>query len=317
MRAIQIRELGGPEVLDVVDVPEPAPGDDRVLIDVTTAGVNYADTHQSQDSYLASTQLPFVPGSEIVGTDPDGRRVVALPRGGGYAERAAVDPAACYPVPDDVDDATAAAVALQGTSAWHLLHTCARIRPGESVVIFAAAGGVGSLAVQLARVAGAEPVIAAASTQDKRDLAGELGAHATIDSTAADLTTAIREAAGGRVDVVLEMTGGDTFDQSLAAVAPFGRLVTYGMASGEAPSDIKPARLLRRSQTVAGFWLAHAFADPPRLIGEPLAALFSLVADGQLRPVIGGVYPLTEARRAHEDLLARRSVGKLLLDPSR
>ena len=317
MRAIQINEFGGPHVLEVVDVAEPEPGNGQVLVHVTAAGVNHADTHHTEDSYFTPVRLPMIPGSEVVGTDADGNRTVALLPAGGYAERVVADPASCFPVPDDIDDGAAAALALQGTTAWHLLHTRARVQPGESVAVLGAAGGVGSLAVQLAKAAGAEPVVAAASTGERRDLALELGADVAIDSRAEDLTAAITDAAGAKVDVVLEMAGGRVFDQCLDALAPFGTLVLYGLASRSQPSDIKPVQLLRKSQAVAGFRLTHAFADPTLMVGEPLAELFSMVSNGELRPVVGGTYALTKAREAHTDLLARRTTGKLLLDPAR
>src|SRR5215213_9727640 len=161
MRAIQISEFGGPQVLTMVDLPEPVPREGQVLIDVARAGVNYADTHSADDSYLAPTTLPFVPGGEVVGRTPDGRRVVALLAGsGGYAEQALAHASVVFDLPDAVDDVTALALVLQGTTAWHLLRTSSRLSPGESVVVHAAAGGVGSLAVQLARTFGAGRVIA-------------------------------------------------------------------------------------------------------------------------------------------------------------
>jgi NADPH2:quinone reductase len=206
---------------------------------------------------------------------------------------------------------------LQGTTAWHLLRTSARIQPGETVVVMAAAGGVGSLAVQLARTFGAGRVVAVASSADKRALASELGADATVDSGEQDLTGAIRDACGGRSDIVLEMTGGPTTAACLATLAPFGRLVIYGMASRQPTAPVDLGALTVRSQGVIGFWLMHAMRDPQRLLAGPMAELLALVAGGELRAVTGGTYALSDARGAHEDLRARRTVGKLLLDPTR
>lgn len=316
MRAVQVSEFGGPEVLQVCELDEPQPAPDRVLVEVTAAGVNYADTHQAEDSYITRTRLPLVPGTEVAGTTPDGTRVVAMLDAGGYAERALARPPLVFPVPDGVGDAEALALAAQGATAWHVLRTSACLREGESVVVHAGAGGVGSLAIQLARRWGAGRVIAAASSEDKRRLTLELGADAAIDSRAEDLEAAIREANGGRrVDVVLEMAGGPAFHASLAALAPFGRLVTYGMASREQTAPVAPSQLLRRSAGVIGMWLAHAAAHPDTMLRPQIAELLGLVAAGELRAVVGGVYPLSEARRAHEDLLARRTAGKLVLDP--
>lgn len=317
MRAIVITRFGGPEVLELVeDHPEPSPGPGQVLIDVDRAGINYADTHQAEDTYLAPSTLPLTPGAEAVGRTPDGRRVVALLPGGGYAERALAPAGLTFEVPDEVEDGAALALVLQGTTAWHLLRTSARLAAGESVVVHAAAGGVGSLAVQLARRWGAGTVIAVASTPEKRALAERLGADVSIDAGVDDLTTAIKDANGGRVDIVLDMVGGTTTDQSLAALAPLGRHVYYGMASRRPPSPIDAGQLLARSQAVIGFWLAHAMRAPDRLLAGPMRELLELTRTGDLDPVVGGTYGLSQAADAHRDLRARRTVGKLLLDPA-
>ncbi|HLM50383.1 MAG TPA: zinc-binding dehydrogenase, partial [Solirubrobacteraceae bacterium] len=219
-----------------------------------------------------------------------------------------------FPIPDGVDDATALALLLQGLTAYHLYVTSAQLRPGESVVVHAAAGGVGSLAVQLGKPLGAGRVIATASSEKKRSLALELGADAAVDPAPEGLRDRLIEAnLGDRVDVVLEMAGGAVFEESLAALAPFGRVVTYGIASQE-PNEIQTGRLMRRSAAVVGFWLMHCMGRPS-MVDEALADLFSRVARGELRVVVGETYPLADAARAHEDLEARRTQGKLLLDP--
>jgi NADPH2:quinone reductase len=323
MRAVQITRFGGPEVLDVVDIPEPEAGPGQKLYDVSTAGVYFADTHQTEDSYLAPQQLPQIPGAEFVGTPVDGGpRVVGLLASGGYAERVAAHPRMTWPVPDGVTDEQALAVVLQGATAWHLLRTSAHLAEGESVVVIAGAGGVGSLAVQLAKRWGAGRVIATASSAEKRGLAEELGADATVDPALADddpktFTAALREANGGSpVDVVLEMTGGNVFSGSLSALAPFGRLVTYGMAARQETKPVPPGALLQRSRAVVGFWLAHCFTRP-QMLDDAVGELLPLVAEGLLKPVAGGRYPLSAVREAHQDLLARRTTGKLVLDPTR
>ena len=317
MRAIRISEWGGPEVLELVeDAPMPEPAAHELLVKVSRAGVNYADTHAAENSYLAPYELPLTPGGEVVGTTEDGRRVAAIVASGGYAEYAAAPKLAAFPVPDGVSDGAAVALLIQGLTAWHLYRTSAHVTEGESVVVHAAAGGVGSLAVQLGKAFGAH-VIATASNEEKRALALELGADVAVDVTRDDLTDALIAANGGkRVDVVLEMAGGRVFDASLRALAPFGRLVTYGMASREDPSRIAPGNLMRHSSAVIGFWLAHGFTRPEEMLAAPLRDLFARVASGELRVVEGEVYPLSQARRAHEDLRARRTTGKLLLDPA-
>src|ERR687892_270743 len=148
MRAVQIEEFGGPEVLQVVDVPKPEPGEGELLIEVSRAGMNFADTHQRENSYLARYEVPLILGGEVAGTTEDGRRVVALLPSGGYAEYAVAPEATVYPIPDGLDEGAALALLIQGVTAWHLLRTCGRVAPGESVVVISGAGGVGSLAEQ-------------------------------------------------------------------------------------------------------------------------------------------------------------------------
>jgi NADPH:quinone reductase len=317
VKAVQITEFGGPEVLRLSEVPDPVPGDGQVLVQVARAGINFADTHQRRDDYVAPAQLPLIPGGEVSGTTPDGTRVAALVPGGGYAELIAIPQAHLVPVPDQVSDDQAAALLLQGLTAWTTLKTSARLEPGESVVVHAAGGGVGTLAVQLAKRMGAGRVIAIASTEQKRELAHRLGADAGVDSNADDLEAAILEAnEGNQVDVVLEMAGGRAFEASYAALAPFGRLVTYGIASRE-PNRVVSADLMRTSRAVIGFWLVNLVASKPELLREGIGELLRTVAEGELEVVIGDVYPLSEAARAHEDIQGRRTQGKLLLDPSK
>jgi len=316
MRAIQMSEYGGPEVLQLVDLPVPEPGPGEVLVRVARAGLNFADTHRRTNSYLSKDELPLVPGSEVAGVREDtGQRVVALLGAGGYAEYAVAPGALTFPIPEGISDETALALVLQGLTAWHLYRTCARIAPGESVVVHSAAGGVGSLAVQLGKPMSAGRVIATASTADKRDLALELGADAAVDGAPLGLTERIVEAnLGERVDVVFEMAGGAVFDASLEALAPFGRLVTYGIASGE-NNTIRSGSLMRHSRSVVGFWFAHCLRRPA-MIDDALADLFARVGRGELRVVTGPAYPLDQAAQAQTDLAARRTTGKVTLDPA-
>jgi NADPH2:quinone reductase len=297
------------------DAPVPEPGAGEVLVRVSLAGVNFADTHAREDAYVARYALPLTPGAEVAGT-VGGRRVVALTGGtGGYAEQAVAPAAGTFGLPDGVGDETALALLVQGLTAWHLYRTSAALAAGESVVVHSAAGGVGSLAVQLARSLGAGRVIATASTPEKRALALELGADAAVDVAREDLAGALVDANGGApVDVVLDPSGGRVFDASLDALAPFGRLVVYGIASRESAHP-STGHLMKHSKAVIGFWLNHCLRDPERLVAGPLAELLGRAAAGELRPLPATVYPLSEARRAHEDLQARRTTGKLLLDP--
>jgi NADPH2:quinone reductase len=322
MRAIQLQEFGGPEVLELVDIPVPEPTEDQVLIRVSHAGLNFADTHQRENTYLARAQLPLVPGTEVAGVVEraagdfkEGQRVMALTGTGGYAEYAVAPASQVFPIPEGVDDAIALALVVQGLTAWHLYKTSARLRPGESVVVIAASGGVGNLAVQLAKPFGAGRVIATASSEEKRERALSIGADAALDPNMEGLGDAIREANGGkRVDVVLEMAGGTVFDECLSVLAPFGRLVAYGIASHE-QNTIQSGRLMRGSQSVVGFWLVHCMGRED-MMREPLEDMFGRAARGELKPLVGETYTMSDIRRAHEDLEARRTSGKLLLDPS-
>ncbi|HEV2790481.1 MAG TPA: zinc-binding dehydrogenase [Solirubrobacterales bacterium] len=314
MKAIQIEEFGGPEVLQHVEVADPAPGEGEVLVEVARSGVNFADTHASRNDYLAEQTLPLIPGAEVSGRTPDGRRVAALLGSGGYAEKVAVPEAMLVPVPDEVDDDQAAGGLLQGLTALALVQRCARIEPGETVVVEAAAGGTGTLAVQLAKRAGAR-VIGLASSEEKRELVRGLGADACVDSRGEELGDAIREANDGRrVDAVLHMSGGEAFDAEMDVLAPLGRMVVFGIASRE-QRQISTASLLRGSKSVIGFWLAHLLVRQDLLV-PMVRDLMGAIAADELTVTIGDTYPLSEAARAHEDLIARRTSGKLLLDPS-
>jgi NADPH2:quinone reductase len=318
MRAVLINEWGGPEVLQLVDdqpEPEPEPGQQRIR--VTAAGVNFADTHARENAYIAKYELPLVPGTEVAGTLDDGTRVVAMPHHGGYAEYAVADEQSIFPLPDGLGDHEALALLIQGLTAWHLYRTAAQVREGETVVVHSAAGGTGSLAVQLAKPMGAGRVIASASSDDKRALVAQLGADEVIDSAPENMTQRLLEANDGNpLDVVFDMAGGRVFEQSAEALAPFGRIVVYGVASRE-QNDLRTGRLMRKSRGVIGFWLMHCLERPETMMREPLRDLFERAARGELKPQLGTVYPLSQVRRAHEDLVGRRTTGKLVLDPRR
>jgi NADPH:quinone reductase len=314
VKAIQIEEFGGPEVLKLVELPDPEPADGQVVVDVARSGINWADTHAIRNDYLAEQTLPLTPGGEISGTTPDGRRVAAILANGGYAQKVVVPEDWLVPLPDEVSDDQAAALLLQGLTAHALLHNCAHVEEGETVVVEAAAGGTGSIAVQLAKRAGAK-VIGLASSEEKRALAERLGADATADSRAEDLKAAIIEANGGeRVDVVLHMSG-TGFEGELGALGMLGRIVVFGNAARH-PNELHTNYLLQTSKSVLGFWLVALVARRRDLIRSMTADLLGAVASGELEVVIGNTYPLSEVARAHKDMQERGTIGKLLLDPS-
>lgn len=321
MRAVQVNEAGGPEVLTVVDVEDPAPAAGEVLVDVAAAGVNYIDTYQRQGIYPMT--LPYVAGMEGTG------RVAALGEGvdgvavgdriawsetlGSYAERVAVPVGKSVPVPDGVSDEHAVGALLQGMTAHFLVTDTFPLRGGETVLVHAAAGGVGLLLTQLATARGAR-VIATVSTPEKEELARAAGAAEVVRYTEVDdLAAAVRELTGG-VDAAYDSVGKTTFDASLASLRRRGMLVLYGAASGPVPA-VDPQRL-----NSAG----SVFLTRPKLFDHIVtteelrsraAAVYGAVADGSLDVRIGHRYPLEQARTAHEDLQGRRTTGKLLLTP--
>jgi NADPH:quinone reductase len=314
VKAIQIEEFGGPENLKHVDVPDPEAPDGMVVVDVARSGMNFADTHAIRNDYLAEQTLPLIPGAEVSGTTPDGRRVAALLQNGGYAQKVVVPEQLLVPIPDAVSDEQAAGLLLQGLTAHALLHYCANVREGETVVVEAAGGGTGSLAVQLAKRAGAK-VIALASSEEKHELCRRLGADATADSRAEGLKEAILEANGGeKVDVVLHMSG-TGFEDELHSLGMLGRIVCFGNA-GRHPNEVPTNYLLQTSKSVLGFWLVALVIQRPDLIRSMTADLLGAVASGELEVVIGNTYPLSEVARAHTDMQERRTTGKQLLDPS-
>jgi NADPH:quinone reductase len=323
MRAIQMKEFGGPEVLELVELETPEAGPREVLIRVTRAGINFADTHTRTNSYVQKATLPLVPGGEVAGTIAqapsgsglkEGDRVIALTGSGGYAEYATAPQELTFPIPDGLDEDTALAILIQGLTAWHLYRTAGKVAEGESVVVHSAAGGVGSLAVQLGHPLGAGRVIATASSPEKRELALALGADVAIDSNPEGLTERLLEANGGsKVDVVFEMAGGEAFERSYEALAHFGRLVVCGIGTQE-PNQVSSGSLLRHSRSVIGFYLFHC-VERPGMLADALTDLFARAARGELRAVLGGTYPLEQAARAQVDLRERRTTGKLLLDP--
>ena len=322
MQAVRFYEYGGPEVLRVEDVPIPEPGPGEVLVKVAAAGVNYADTRRRLGMYVEPTPLPWAVGSEIAGTVAklgaevtgvqEGQRVMALTASGGYAEYAVAAARALLPIPPQLSFTQAAALPLQGLTAWYILKLSGRLEPGESVLVHAAAGGVGTLAVQMAKLLGAGTVIATASTPAKLEFACSLGADVQIDYTKEDVSARVREATGGKgADIILDAVGGPIFEESLRCLAAFGRLVVFGLASGQAV-EFNPVRLMRRNQSVIGFYLGQLMAKPEQL--RPAAeAIAGWLAAEKLRLMIGHVFPLADAATAHRQLEARETTGKVVL----
>jgi NADPH2:quinone reductase len=302
VRAIRIERHGGPEVLELRDVPPPEPGPGELLVDVTVIGVNYRDVYERTIPGYAGP-LPRVVGVEGAGTVGEDR-VAWVDAPGSYAEQVVVSAERAVPIPDGVSDEQAVAVLLQGITAHYLCSSTYPVAEGDRVVVHAAAGGVGHLLTQLVRRRGGR-VLATTSTDEKAELARAAGAEEVLGYDE------FRERARGlEADVVYDGVGAATFDASLQALRPRGTMVLYGAASGQ-PAPFPPGSLAARSLFLTRPALHHYTATRDELL-ERARAVF----DAKLDVRIGARYPLEEARRAHEDLEARRTTGKLLLTPS-
>lgn len=332
MKAIQFSRFGGPEVLDYVDVPTPVPVDDEVLIEVTAAGVNYVDIRERLGVYHSSAAhvdsgltLPRISGLQGVGVVRDvgtqgdqsliGKRVMALlTRGGGYAQFAIAPSKLAIPLSSSVQDAEMAALPTQGLTAYFSLTASTELRLGESVLVHGGSGGVGSMAIQIARLLGAGLVIATASTDEKRAFARRMGADKAIAYDSPDWPKAVLQHTDGRgVDIILESIGGDIFEQNFECLAPFGRHIVYGSTRGPG-KPFEPRRLMQKSQTLAGIYLPVFFSNLGR-VHDALRLLADHAATGQIKTQVAAVLPLREAGEAHRRLEERRVAGALVLDP--
>ncbi len=322
MRAALIRRHGGPDVVEVAELPDPDPGPGQLLVDVAAAGVNFIDVYHRTGAYPGTPPLQL--GTEAAGTVAavgdgvsgvaPGDRVAWAGRPGACATRAVVDAAAAVPVPAGVSDEVAAAVLLQGMTAHYLTHATYPVQPGDDVLVHAAAGGTGALVVQLARRRGGR-VIATTSTEEKAALAREAGAAEVIRYDQADVAAEVARITGGAgVAVVYDGVGASTFDASLASLRRRGMLVLFGASSGPVP-PVDPRRLQSGgSLFLTRPTLGDYMATRDELL-ERSAAVFAAVADGSLTVRIGGRYGLDEVGRSHADLESRRTTGKLLIIP--
>lgn len=321
MKAIRIHETGGPEVMHLEEVETPTPAQGEVLIKVAAAGVNYADLAQRQGAYLTRTHTPMTMGFEVAGAiaalgpgvsaPPVGTRVIAFVTGG-YAEYAVASSATIIPIPESLDFTHAAAFAVQGLTAYQTLRESGHLQAGESVLVQAAAGGVGTLAVQLARLMGAGKVIGTASNEHKLDLVRRLGADAAINYTQDDWVEQVKKATGGRgVDVVLEVVGGTVAEQCLQCLAPFGRMVIIGAASGQR-AQFSAVQLMYKNLSVVGYWLTAWMSRPDRIAAAAME-LMQYLTTGTLQIIVGQTFPLAEAAEAHRAIAERRTTGKVVL----
>jgi NADPH2:quinone reductase len=310
MRAVVFERNGGPEVLELQDVPDPSPGDGEVLVDVEATGVNYRDVYEREGRGYGA-RPPAIIGVEGAGRIADtGERVAWVAVPGSYAERVAARRDALVPVPDNVEPDVAAAALLQGMTAHYLAWDSYPIEDGDWVVVHAAAGGVGQMLTQLAKVRGGR-VIATTSTEEKAALAREAGADEVIGYDG--FAERVREITGGEgAAAVYDGVGKSTFDDGLRALRATGRMILYGAASGQ-PDPLELARLAPAGSLYVQRPTLATYTRTTELLRERARQLYELVASGKVTVRIGQRYPLAEARRAHEDLEARRTSGKLLL----
>lgn len=325
MKAVRFHKTGGPEVLVYEDVPDPTPKDGEVLIRIEAVGLNFADVMRRRgDNYPDPSPPPFILGAEVAGTVEAlgngvttlevGTLVLVTPGVGGYAQYICVPAVTAIPLPDGISAVQAAALVGHGLTAALSLRNAARLVEGESILVEAAAGGVGSFAVQLAKLYGAGKVIAAASTPEKRLIAERLGADASVDYMAPGWAEKVRELTDGRgVDVALEMTGGETVGQALDALAPFGRMIFLGQSSGKT-ALVDPWRLTVPNHTVTGFYVG-AYLAFPDLIMSTLTEIIGFIMTGKLSLQVGTVLPLSQAAEAHRLLEGRKTTGKVVLQP--
>jgi len=325
VKVIEVREFGGPEQLVLVEKPLPEPGPAQVLIEAKAAGVNFADLRAREGRYARGPKPPFVPGNEVAGivaavgqgvTSPAvGTRVMAFMLSGGYAEYAVADLAQVIPLPDFVDYPAATTFLVQGLTAYFLLKRAVHLQTGQSVLVSAAAGGVGSLAVQMAKLIGAGTVVGMASTPEKREWVRSLGADGTIDYTRPGWQQEVKAATGGKgVDIFLDATG-DTAQGGLKVLAPGGTWVLYGSQQGTQGglSGEELVSILFNSQTIRGFTLYEMLSDR-RAISSGLQEIFGWFASGRLRIETKDRFPLAQARQAHAAMAARKTMGKVILE---
>ncbi|MDY6765660.1 MAG: NADPH:quinone oxidoreductase family protein [Halobacteria archaeon] len=323
MKAIEATNYGSSEVLEVVDRKEPQPGTNQVKIDVKAVGINFADIMQRRGLYPGGPDPPYVPGLEAAGEieevgenvdRQEGERVVALVNRGGYAEKVVADARSLFDIPESMSFEEGAGFPLQYLTAHNILHEWGELKAGETVLIHAAAGGVGTAAVQLARIADAK-IIGTASTEEKLELASDLGAHHTVNYTEVDFAEEVNRVTDGEgVDMVLDGVGGDVFESSLDCLAHFGRIMVYGVASGQVATP-DTTRLLFENKSVIGFHLGTAMRHDAKKVLSSVPELSRLLESRDLEVIVGKVFDLDEAAEAHEYIENRRSMGKVVLKP--
>ncbi|GAA5514673.1 2-haloacrylate reductase [Deinococcus carri] len=325
MKAIVVERLGPPDVMQLRELSVPQPGPGEVRLKVEAVGINFADVLAVAGEYLTRTRVPYTPGMEFAGVVDAlgegvtgvqvGQRVASLGGRGGLAEYALSPAAALIPVPQNLTAAQAAAFPVSYFTAYHGLKTLGHGREGEWVLVQAAAGALGTASIQLAKALGMN-VIAMASTEEKLQLARDLGADVTLLQDDPDRVQKVRDAAGGKgVPLILEVVGGKRFQESLDMAANRGRIIVIGNASRE-QANLRPVELMKRNLTVTGLWLTSLMGDQAAT-REAAQALTPLVASGQVTPQVGPTYALADSPRAFQDMLDRKTTGKVIIEPQR
>jgi NADPH2:quinone reductase len=305
MKAIVIEQTGGPEQLQLRDVPDPEAAAGQSVVEIRASGINFLDLLVRQGNYAQAPELPTIPGVEVAGETEDGRRVIALLTGGGYAERVAVDDDRIRALPESASFAEGASFLLTFLTAWIPLTRQLRLEPGQTVLVHAGSGGVGTAAIQVARHLGAR-VVATASTEEKRRFCMEMGAEETFGYD--EFAEAVRP------DVVVDPVGGELFAPSISILAPLGTLVAVGYAGGWW-EELNPALLVGRNVGVQGFYLGRLMARRPDVVAAAARELLDLWGSGAVKPVVGAEFPLEEAADAHRLIEDRKHVGKVVLLP--
>jgi NADPH:quinone reductase len=325
MKQIIVNEFGGPEKLISHDVPMPSAGDGQIVIKVEASGVNFSDAMQRRNQYVHPVTLPYLPGFEVAGIVTElgkgvenisvGDRVVAmLPGGGGYAQYAVTPSYLAAVIPPTISAQESLALQVQGLSAYLMLKDGAKLQAGQTVLIQAAAGGVGTLLVQIAKQMGAGKIIATAGAVEKLAFAKSLGADELINYTESDWVQKVKDATGGKgVDLIIDSTGGEILRNSVNCLAPFGRLISFGNPTGGSTS-IEAFTLVSDNLILQGFGLASYF-EKPDLMQEAYQYLFSQTATGKLKVHVGQTFPLKDAAEAHKQMESRKTTGKTVLIP--
>jgi NADPH2:quinone reductase len=325
VKAVVVTQFGDPGVLQLQTLEKPKPSSHQVLIRVEATGVNFADIKARHGQYHGAGKPPFVPGLDVAGTIEEvgsavqdlqiGQRVIAFPKNGSYAEYVVADEVLTYILPDNLDFLTAAACPIVSITSYKLLHDVARIETGDTVLIHAAAGGIGTTAIQLAKLLGAGKVIGTVGSETKKTIATEAGADHVINYEQEDFAKKVLELTDGQgADVILDSIAGKVSEQSLECLAMYGRLVNFGIASGEA-GQFQSTSLHSSCRSVLGFSLGTTRNQRPHLLRDAANEVLSFLADGRLRMVIGNQFPLHNAAAAHELVESRKSTGKILLIP--